>query len=480
MRRSPLLVVSGAPVNDYLPIAGPYRQIDLPGGGKAPFYIIPFDKDGACIAPVTRADLLKTLEKGAYTDVFLCSHGWNNTWPSAVGGYEDFITGYADIRAKNPLSRGQEYRPLLIGIFWPSAVLVARGEQAPKVTVAPDDEVVARTLGDLEEVAAGLPPDSRARLYELAQRPDLSEDQAADLAGLVAPLWGESPDTDDLGALADPLALGEVVRIWEALSGAYGGEVDEFSSGPTVVPDELTGDGLAQTPSTERTVLTPALFEGIKLSSLNPIALIRGTTVLLMKDRAGRVGARGVHDLLAEVLTVTPAHVHLAGHSYGCKVILSALCRGSVPRPVESVLLLQPAISHLCFADDVPGLGAAGGYRAALDPGRSVQPILTTFSSRDFPLRRVFHLIARRQSDLGENTFLPEVPGRYAALGGFGPGGCGARGEIVSARDPGDPYPFDQDVRVIGIESSRVIRDHSDISNPATCWMLVAQVDHED
>jgi pimeloyl-ACP methyl ester carboxylesterase len=198
-----------------------------------------------------------------------------------------------------------------------------------------------------------------------------------------------------------------------------------------------------------------------------------------MKDRAGRVGARGVQQLLADMLGATQAHLHLVGHSYGGKVVLSALCVGAIPRPVESVLLLQPAMSHLCFSPQIAGLDRPGGYRPALDPQRCRQPILTTFSSHDEPLTREFHLFVRRRSDLAELVIAGEAPGRYAALGGYGPALVEGESTVVPANDPGTPYTPDGGARVVGVESSRVISGHSDVSNAWTWWMLLDQVDRE-
>lgn len=95
-----------------------------------------------------------------------------------------------------------------------------------------------------------------------------------------------------------------------------------------------------------------------------------------MKDRAGTVGARGVAPLLTDLLRASEARVHLLGHSFGGKVVLSALCVPSdLPRKVHAALLLQPAVSHLCFAERVPGTDRPGGYRAALQ--RVERPILS-------------------------------------------------------------------------------------------------------
>lgn len=463
---------------DQLPIRGPYREVDVAGGGTAPFYVIPFDEDGVCTGPVTRQHLLDTLGRGASTDVFLFSHGWNNTWPSAIERYESFIAGFAVTREQYPLA-GQDFRPLLVGVFWPSAVLVQPKERAPEIAGAgvkddANDATVADERREITEIAHALPFARRARFYELAQLQDLEEGEARELAELLAPLWSEDTETDDLGS-SESLEPEELLDIWARL-GEPTASTDDFGFAPEGFGfDEPTGG--TPTPAPARPTLAGWLDRARKL---NPRDLVRGTTVWLMKDRAGRVGARGVQQLLADMLGTTQAHVHLVGHSYGGKVVLSALCAGNVPpRPVDSVLLLQPAMSYLCFSPKIAGLDRPGGYRSAIDPERCRQPILTTFSSHDKPLTREFHRFVRRRSDLAEAVIAGEAPSRYAALGGYGPERISGESAIVSVNDPGTRYAMDCGVRVLGIESSRVISGHSDVSNAWTWWMLLDQVDEE-
>src|SRR5690606_40637510 len=126
----------------------------------------------------------------------------------------------------------------------------------------------------------------------------------------------------------------------------------------------------------------------------NPRNVLRATTVLLMKERAGRVGGAGVRAMLHGILSASAnSRVHLIGHSYGCKVVLSALANGSAPpRAVESVLLLQPATSAKCFAD-ADDRSPAGGYRPALERAR--QPIITAVSSHAEPRTRPCQFAAR-------------------------------------------------------------------------------------
>ncbi len=209
---------------------------------------------------------------------------------------------------------------------------------------------------------------------------------------------------------------------------------------------------------------------------LDPRLAIRGLTVYQMKDRAGKVGAHGVGPLLRELLTGTDARLHGVGHSYGCRVLLSAICFGDRwPRPLHSLLLLQGAISHLCFASNVNGVEHPGGYRPALD--RVALPILCTFSQNDAPLHRFFHLILRRGKDLGEIQIAADAapPSRFAALGGYGPRDSGETLVDVldaAAIDGGKRYDVTRLIPVIGIDATQTIGGHSDVNNLSTWWML--------
>jgi hypothetical protein len=126
----------------------------------------------------------------------------------------------------------------------------------------------------------------------------------------------------------------------------------------------------------------------------------------------------------------------LIGHSYGAKMVLSAL-RACDCVEVDSVLLLQPAVSAYCFAPagSVPGSALAGGYEPTLT--RSRQPILVTFSRHDFPLRTAFQLAARRRGDLGEADVAADEP------------------PSVDAVEPPSPYRFPANpTGVIGVRAA--------------------------
>lgn len=455
---------------------GPYDEIALPDGSRAPWYLIPFDKRGVCTAPQTRADLVEKARAGAFTDLFLFSHGWNNDFATANGRYRAFIERFQGLRQRFALSLPQPYRPLLVGVTWPSTALVLPWEQGPQMAAAADDPSLARDGAmvaeqqALADLAEELPAGDVTRFYELAARLRLTEGEALELARMVAPLYARAVDAAEDGSPDhhEPAALLELWQRAAVETGDSDPPQHGFAAGEEVAPGAGGGAG-------------PAAAGFLPFDPRGPI---RAFTVWKMKDRAGRVGTAGVGKLLGDLLLVSSARAHLVGHSYGAKVVLSALL-ATPPgqRPVDSVLLLQPAVNGYCFAANVPGAGKAGGYRPVLD--RVVQPILTTFSKHDAPLTRFFHLAVRRSSDLGEVQVAAAAPSRYAALGGFGPQGCTAQEcREVPTKVPGNAEPRDRYVlaganapRLWALQGEAHIDGHGGIVNDATAWALYCQVE---
>jgi len=219
------------------------------------------------------------------------------------------------------------------------------------------------------------------------------------------------------------------------------------------------------------------------LEYLDPRWAVRLATLYLMKDRAGTVGWFGISLLLRAMLGRSAAPMHLVGHSYGGKVMLSALANGPLTRNVQSLLLLQPAVSHLCFADHVPGRDGPGGYRDVL--ARVEGLIFSTYSARDFPLHTIYHHALVRRADLAELAVAAAVteagnpPSAYAALGGYGPRGAG---ELLTEPipKPGEPVPgWVAGKRLVGFDGShsRRIDGHGDVANEYTAGLLRRQMD---
>lgn len=429
----------------------PPEMLDVEDGVPAPFCVIPFDRHGVCVGPERLEEVTKAAAHA--TDIFVFSHGWNNDWGTAISRYRDFIACFAAERSRHWHPPSRDYRPVLIGLFWPSTALVAPWEKAPEIAGASG---IASELAERAEVrvlAEELPGADAARLRALAALDGLADSEAEEFATILAPILAGKDEV--LEAAPSPEELMQVWEQWACAGATYG----EGEEGGFIDDRRIAGP-------------VPANL----LKRLDPRQIIRVTTVLVMKDRAGKVGGAGVAFMLRNLLEVAPiGRIHLVGHSYGCKVLLSALCVDSAPiRPVESVLLLQPAVSSLCFAVDADGEGHSGGYRPALERVR--QPILTTFSRRDIPLTRLFHLAVRRRSDLGE-ALIAGAPSRFAALGGFGPRGAPDDTLTVSPRVPPDGYSqAGEQTRIIAVRADDVIHGHGDVINPATAWALLCQV----
>ncbi|CDX51558.1 conserved hypothetical protein [Mesorhizobium plurifarium] len=434
--------------------AGPYA---LPGVNM-PSWLVRFDKDGECSSPGTAAALVEKIRSGQHSNVLFYSHGWNTDFADAVEQYTRFLRAFEAVVQEHPLPG---FSPIFVGLTWPSAWMPSTpGPQMAAVDAEhklSDADLFEKVLA---EIAADISNENRTDFYELIDTGMLAREQALKLAGMMSSIISRPPEEVD-GASSEPIAeegilkLVALMRTAEKGSGKEDVDIDHIgiiggAVGPLVAASE----------------------------SWDPRDFVRLASLFQMKDRAGRVGSRGVAVLLRNVLSAAQGGVHVFGHSFGAKVVLSALCAPEpLPRQPSSLLLLQPAISHLSFADTVPGRTGSGGYRTALSLVKS--PVFTTYSSMDFPLHNVFHLALRRPSDLGELQVgaAGEPPGRYAALGGYGLRGIEDRTQIDPIPDAGDDYPALAGYRIVALDGSdKRITSHGDVANSYTAWALRTQI----
>jgi hypothetical protein len=439
---------------------GPYETFPLQSGNSVPLYLITFDKTGQCQSPLTLAHLLEEAGMGKYTDVHVFSHGWNSVFKDAVHLYREFFGIYFQLRDQLKLNDPTSYRPLVVGVIWPSTWMVLPWEATPKIAALPSaaerDEAATAEQQNLQEVASEVEASKARRLYELVERgATLQADEARELASILLPIYQRSArggSQAEIGesALSD-LTADDLLALWRKTS----------PSPPAA----------GQKPGFARNTQEPELrAAGGPLTWLDPRGPVRVASVLIMKDRAGVVGYNGVGPLLLQRLLGQNLSVHAIGHSFGCKVMLSALCSQPPLKPATSLLLLQPAISYLCFGDNIDGKGRTGGYRAAL---RYVQkPIYSSFSSNDVPLTKLFHLAVVRDSDWGEVRIAGVPPSKFAALGGFGPGGVKpGESNTVAIPPPGTKYPDNARYQVVALNGSDgQIKGHGDVATQFTAW----------
>lgn len=171
------------------PMPGPFRGLRL-GDSIVPLYMLPFDKRGVCRGPRTRDALVQDLSRASYTHIFICSHGWNNTFEQSLARYEEFVTGYHEFVQVRRLPRPDPYRPVVVGISWPSIDLIFPGEKPPQIAAAPvPTDITGTDARIIVELGDEAPADVAARFYDLAGQESLAESDAWELAGVLASLY---------------------------------------------------------------------------------------------------------------------------------------------------------------------------------------------------------------------------------------------------------------------------------------------------
>lgn len=415
------------------------------GGRSVPLCLLQFDKHGATTSPQTRAQLVEAIAARDYSDVYVFAHGWNNDFAASLELFEGFFTGFLDRRPPDTA-----WKPLFVGIQWPSIVIVFPWEKGPKIAgTDPDHAFQAQAVA---EISQALPASQRERFEALAAQPSLTAAGRDELLALIGAAL-QSDQLDESGESAPQPA--ELLSAWRALQASDGtGDSEDFG---------FADDGAASP-------------QAAGLESLDPRNLIRVATVYTMKDRAGVIGSVALRSLL-EDLSAAGASVRLIGHSFGARVVLAALASASLPRPVRSALLLQPAVNQYCLAaaGQIPKSTQGGGFRRAL--AQLQLPLYTTFSARDFPLHETFHLSLRRSKDLGEAEIAAGAPPSiYCALGGYGPNGVAATDLATMQIQDSGTYTFAAGVQVVALDGTQGrINGHGDVSNPYTWWSLVDQ-----
>ncbi len=91
--------------------------------GNFPFWQIQFDETGALVDPPSVKTALQELQAIAPDNLFMFSHGWNNSPPVARGLYNSFFGNLSDVFSR--ISGGQlpglgAAKIATVGLYWPS------------------------------------------------------------------------------------------------------------------------------------------------------------------------------------------------------------------------------------------------------------------------------------------------------------------------------------------------------------------------
>jgi len=375
--------------------------------------------------------------------IFLFSHGWKGDIPSAIDQYNRWIGAMWKLEADRQ-AMGADFRPLFIGLHWPSQPW---GEESLAAqTFGTDGAPVVRALleaavdhfGGGGKVRAPLEVIFRAFEQNPAAKvvPDEVVAAYAELADAIGFSAGDggggAPDED--GAPLDPQAAVRAERL------ASAGE--SFGTGSTIKNGILAG--------------------------------LRQVSFWLMKHRARTVGEQGMHSFVNDLQRACDANIHLMGHSFGCIVVSSILGgpggNGALSRPVNSAVLVQGAMSLWSYAEDIPESDKPGYFRQILAKQTVSGPIVTTQSVNDKAVGIAFPAAVGL---VGEVDFAAKLP-KFGGIGAWGIQGT-PNAEPKDMLDERGEYRFEPG-RIYNLNGSRFIADHSAIDGPQvahTLWQAV-------
>lgn len=395
--------------------------------------------------------VLRTLAADAagVTDVFVLSHGWMGDVPSAKAQYDRWVeamtacaTDAARMRQVRP-----GFKPHVVGVHWPSLPWGDEsfgdgGSFAVALNGVPVADPVQALVDDYAARIADTPT-ARDALRRI----------------VVGAMENVEPDALPPGVLAAYRELNLEADLGAGGVGSHPGG-DRAGFDPETIYQALREDS----PSF-------GLFSGGGV-----LGVLRTLSFWRMKDRARWFGEQVGSKFLARMMQAAPRTLrfHLMGHSFGCIVMSAALAgprgRGRVARPVESLTLVQGAVSHWAYGTDIPAAPGQPGYFYKVLADRRVRgPVIATQSVFDTATGKWYPLGA---GVAGQVAFAPGELPKYGAIGTHGIRGAGTNATDRTLLPATADYDFAPG-GVYNLECSAVIREgsgrggaHNDVSHP--------------
>jgi hypothetical protein len=389
--------------------------------------------------------LIEKIKQEQPSDVFVFSHGWKGDFPSAVQQYNRWMGAMWKLAADRT-AMGPDFRPLFIGLHWPS---LPWGEETIPSGATAFGTAASLVIDDLLEAAVqhfGGGP---------AVRPPLE---------VIFRAFEKNP--------AAKVLPDEVVAAYHDLAAAIG-----FSAGSdaNAAPDQEGAELDPQAAVRAEKLASAGDSFGIGSSIKSAIlAGLRQPSFWLMKHRARSVGEGGMHTFVSQLQQVSQAAIHLMGHSFGC-IVMSSILGGpggktSLPRPVASAALIQGALSLWSFADRLPDSAAPGYFRDVLKNSSVAGPLVTTQSSHDTAVGLAYPAAVGLVDEFDFGAGVPPVLPKFGGVGTWGiQGTTGAEARAMLSQQ--STYDF-QPGRVYNLDGSAFISGHSAIDGPEVAHIL--------
>lgn len=403
-------------------------------------HLIPFDKNGVelflgkdknkAISQRVLDDLSDTDK--SFTDVFIMSHGWLNDLPGAQKSYQKWVKAMVDsdefeqVRQKCREQTGTEFKPLLIGIHWPSKPL---GDETLEEDLLSFDTTSTFSVEELVDLYAKQIADTevtRQALRTIFEAMKAMEEMEAD----------EIPEhlSPEVQQAYKDLAQ-EIGLSFDGVAGAPGADQESFD------PDSIFQAALKEAKEAEReraegeTVSFSFNVLGWFANKVKGIILspLRVISFWDKKKLACKIGENAVFPLLKKLQNVAGEKVrfHLMGHSFGCIVVSAAIAGpkdDNLSRPINSLTLIQGALSLWSYCPKIPqkhdSKGRSGYFYSIIekDNKKVIGPIITTQSRHDLALKWAYRAATNVGGLLTEQVHYDttnEYP-TYGAVGTYG------------------------------------------------------------
>ena len=422
-----------------------------------------FDASGKPDVGNFPADLVKFVTTGPAahaTDLFVFSHGWNNT--KAEAHDELYLPFFKELRllmqdGRVPF-RGR--MPAVAAVYWPSKRFVP---PASRQGLELGDPVADRLNAQLDAIAELFPdPDGLAATQNARDEIGNLDDGAAQDRFVAAIIKLAPADGFADEGLDDAIASVRSAQISGQDTLAAVRRATSAHASPPLPSDDLQeGGGLG-------------LFSGITSAADSFLNIF---TYYTMKQRAGVIGVTGLAPLLEAVMAARAVRIHLIGHSFGGRLVTAAASGLGHGIAVRSMSLLQAAYSHYGMAKNWDGGGADGAFRSVIGGKKVSDFILVTHSVHDSAVGRWYPIASEIMKQAASAV---RAVSRW---GGMGADGAQATPEttddtLLATGTPYADFPAGKWVRNLnGDGPDPQIHEHGDVVKEEIVAALMRHID---
>jgi hypothetical protein len=412
--------------------------------------LLKFDKDSVLVHPNQLATLLNEVNSGIYDDLIVLSHGWNNNDQEAFDLYNRILRGIEQNINSNKFTK-----ILAVGVIWPSKKF---GDPAsPSVALG-----LAENVGLIKqcEALAGSVDDATLK------------SRFGKIADLIKANSNAELLTQEFNDLFKRLKLvfQEVAAKEEVFPNFIASEIKLMLNDDNYWMNDLpvAGSGIATRLQNGNDGSAMSLFSGIKDGVQN---LLNLTTYYMMKNRSGFIGRKGLRDMLSKIVAAnSQIKIHLVGHSFGARLVSSALL-GEQPGDeikVNSLSLLQAAFSHYAFSQNFqPNVN--GHFRIVIESKLVRDAFIITHSKNDKAVGVAYAVASRLARMVGSG-----IGGRNDPFGGLGGNGAQITPEVEKLILLGDSGSYNfKSGKIYNLLSDAYVLGHSDICNKEISNALV-------